>query len=153
MTDLRSITQLLLRLTLGVVFFAHGWEKLVIKGIDKTAILFGDGPGGKNGFEIPFPTAAAHFAAWAEVLGGASLILGVLLPFVGVVLAATMVGAGYYGHHDNGFWIQQNGWEFNLVLAVAVLAVGFAVPGAVSIDHYLKQRRAKIQRGQAVANN
>ena len=53
MTDLRSITQLLLRLTLGVVFFAHGWEKLVIKGIDKTAILFGDGPGGKNGFEIP----------------------------------------------------------------------------------------------------
>ena len=83
MTDLRSITQLLLRLTLGVVFFAHGWEKLVIKGIDKTAILFGDGPGGKNGFEIPFPTAAAHFAAWAEVLGGAALILGVLLPFVG----------------------------------------------------------------------
>ena len=87
------------------------------------------------------------------MLGGAALILGVLLPFVGVVLAATMVGAGYYGHHDNGFWIQQNGWEFNLVLAVAVLAVGFAVPGAVSIDHYLKQRRAKIQRGQAVANN
>jgi putative oxidoreductase len=152
MTGLRSITQFLLRLTLGVVFFAHGWEKLVIKGIDKTAILFGDGPGGKNGFDIPFPTAAAHFAAWAEVLGGAALILGVLLPVVGVVLAATMIGAGYYGHHDNGFWIQQNGWEFNLVLAVAVLAVGFAVPGVLSLDHYLTQRRTKIQRGETVSN-
>ena len=103
MTDLRSITQLLLRLTLGVVFFAHGWEKLVIKGIDKTAILFGDGPGGKNGFEIlpdrrrPFRCVGPR-CSWRR-----ALILGVLLPFVGVVLAATMVGAGYYGHHDNGF--------------------------------------------------
>lgn len=153
MSDFRSLSQLLLRVTLGVVFFAHGWEKLVIKGVDKTAILFGDGPGGKNGFGIPLPTVAAHFAAWVEVLGGVALIVGALLPFVGVLLAATMAGAGYYGHHENGFWIQQNGWEFNLVLGVAVLAVGFAAPGVASVDHYLKQRRAKIQQGRPVSNS
>ncbi|GAB08533.1 hypothetical protein GOARA_012_00830 [Gordonia araii NBRC 100433] len=135
MTNLRTVTQLLFRVTLGVVFFLHGWEKLSIKGVDKTAQMFDKHLG------IPFPTVAAHFATWAEILGGIALILGVLLPYVGVVLAATMVGAGYYGHHENGFWIQQNGWEFNLVLAVAVLAVGFAAPGVLSLDHYLRERR------------
>ncbi|GED96599.1 DoxX family protein [Gordonia crocea] len=137
MTNLRTITQFLFRITLGVVFVAHGWEKLYIKGVDKTAMMF------DKHLHIPFPTAAAHFATWAELLGGLALIVGVLLPFVGVLLAATMIGAGYYGHHENGFWIQQNGWEYNLVLAVAVLAVGFAVPGVAAADHYLKGRRTR----------
>ncbi|MFT3898913.1 MAG: DoxX family protein [Gordonia sp. (in: high G+C Gram-positive bacteria)] len=142
MATLRSTSLLLLRLTLGVVFIAHGWEKLHIKGIDKTTVLFGDGrPPQLEGFGIPFARQAAYFATWVELLGGLALILGVLLPFVGVLLAATMAGAGYYGHRDHGFWIQQNGWEFNLVLGVAVLAVGFAVPGVLSLDHYLRKRR------------
>ncbi|QKT06085.1 DoxX family protein [Gordonia sp. X0973] len=145
MSKMRSVTSFLLRVTVGAVFIAHGWEKLAIKGIDKTTILFGDGPGGQHGFHIPFPGVAAHIAAWTELIGGIALILGVLLPFVGVLLAATMVGAGYYGHHGSGFWIQQNGWEYNLVLAVAVLAVGFAVPGALSVDHYRRNRGASAR--------
>ena len=137
MATLRTITQFLLRITLGVVFVAHGWEKLAIKGVDKTATMF------DKHLQIPFPTAAAHFATWVELLGGLALIVGALLPYVGVVLAATMVGAGYYGHHDTGIWIQQNGWEFNLVLAVAVLAVGFATPGVLAVDHHMRERRQR----------
>ncbi|GAA3026928.1 DoxX family protein [Gordonia defluvii] len=143
MTSARTATQLLLRITLGVVFVAHGWEKLHIKGVDKTAMMF------DKHLHIPFPAAAAHFATWAELLGGLALIVGVLLPYVGVLLAATMIGAGYYGHHDKGFWIQQNGWEFNLVLAVAVLAVGFAAPGAAAVDHYVGARRRTPATGRA----
>ncbi|MFT4201420.1 DoxX family protein [Gordonia sp. (in: high G+C Gram-positive bacteria)] len=136
MAHVRTATLFLLRITLGVVFIAHGWEKLHLKGIDKTAAMF------DKHLHIPYPTAAAYFATWAELLGGIALILGVLLPYVGVLLAATMIGAGYYGHHENGFWIQKNGWEFNLVLAAAVLAVGFAVPGITALDHYLRKRRS-----------
>ena len=63
-----------------------------------------------------------------EVVGGLGLVLGVLLPVVGVLLAAVMVGALVTAHLSNGFFSSDGGFEYVLVLAAASLALGFSGP-------------------------
>jgi putative oxidoreductase len=47
-----------------------------------------------------------------------------------------MLVAGWTVHRRNGFFIVKEGWEYNLVLATAAVAVAVA-PGRLSLDHVL----------------
>lgn len=115
---LRDLTILLARLAVGVTFLLHAYQKLVINGMD----------GVSAGFEkmgIPLPAAAAWFTALVELCGGLALVLGVLLPVAGVLLAAVMVGAAVTAH-PGAFFATDGGFEYVLVLAVTSLALGFS---------------------------
>jgi putative oxidoreductase len=125
---------LLLRLTLGAVFLAHGAQK-----------AFGafGGPGfeaasgfiGSMGFRPARVWAAV--AVGGELVAGLLFVLGLLTPLAGLLVLATMAVAIAKVHGPKGFFAQDGGFEYNLVLIIAAVAVAAVGPGAFSLDHLL----------------
>ena len=134
------------RIMLGVVFIAHGWQKLAINGMDATVQGF-------TNLGIPAPTLAAYFTAIAELVGGGLLILGALLPLVGLALAGVMLGALYYVHSDGGFFSREGGYEYVLLLAVLSITIGFSGGGKWALDSlWLNAKKAEsAEEAQAPA--
>jgi len=125
---------LALRLALGAVFLAHGAQK----GFG----AFG-GPGfeGATGFigSLGFRPARlwAGLAVGGELAAGFLFLLGLLTPVASLLALATMAVAIAKVHGPKGFFIQNGGYEYNLVLIVAALAGAVMGPGALSLDHVL----------------
>ena len=125
---------LALRLAVGLVFLSHGAQK----GLGS----FG-GPGfaGATGFigSLGFRPARvwAALAVGGELLAGALLVLGLLTPLAAVLVVSTMAVAVATVHGPKGFFVQNGGYEYNLILAIAALALAGTGPGAYSLDHLL----------------
>ncbi|MGN8051027.1 DoxX family protein [Curtobacterium sp. 22159] len=125
-TTSTSIGLTVLRIVLGVVFIAHGAQKFA-QGIPNVAEGF-------SGMGVPLAEVAAPLVAGLELVGGVLLVLGVATRVVGVLLAADMVVAGLLAHGSAGFFAQDGGFEYVLVLAVASLAVALTGAGRFSVD-------------------
>jgi putative oxidoreductase len=115
-----KIGRLLLRLAVGGFFFGHGTQKLFGwfggNGLDATAQGFealGLRPGKPN----------AIVAGAAEAGGGALLATGLATPLAASVLTATMLTAIKSVHGKNGPWLNNGGYEYNVVLIGAVLTL------------------------------
>ena len=80
-------------------------------------------------------------AGVAETTGGALLALGALTPLAGALITSTMTTAVRKVHGPNGPWIQQQGYEYNLVLITLVAALVDCGPGSPSVDRALGIRR------------
>ncbi len=126
------------RLVLGIVFFAHGAQKMLGwfggYGFSNTMSAFTQGG---------MPTPLAFFMIFVEFFGGLSLLLGLLSRLAGLGITALMVGAIAMVHGRFGFfmnWMGQQkgeGFEFHLLaiaLAVLILVRG---AGAFSVDRLL----------------
>lgn len=110
-TDLlRSWGITLLRVTVGVVFVAHGGQKFFM-GFHQVAEYLG-------GLEIPEPTVAAILLTAVEFFGGLAMIFGILARYVAIMLAFDMAVAIITFHWRNGFFMP-NGIEFPMVLLVS----------------------------------
>ena len=124
---------LLLRVVIGLVFFAHGTQK-----------LFGwwGGPGlqGTKGWlgsmGLRMPAAMALLVALSES-SGLLLAAGFLTPLAALFTASAMIVAIGSVHWKNGFWNTAQGYEFNLSLVAVAVAVATAGPGRFSIDRAL----------------
>ncbi|KAB1554268.1 DoxX family protein [Corynebacterium sp. 319] len=130
MTTLRDISLVLARVILGVVLFAHGWQKYNDWTIAGTGQSFGNAG-------VPYPELSAQFATYFEMVGGALLILGLLVRFIGPILAIQMAGAFWFMHRDSGIFASNGGWELVGVIAAAGLALSSAGAGRISLDHLL----------------
>lgn len=130
----QSVATTIARVILGIVFFAHGWQKLFTNGIDNTAAFF-------EMIGTPFPTASAWLAALAELIGGGALIIGLAVPLFSIILIINMIGAIFYAHIDAGFWAGDGGYELPLVLIAGLIAVGIANQGPLSVDGQVLSRR------------
>ncbi|MGO9322707.1 MAG: DoxX family protein [Solirubrobacteraceae bacterium] len=126
-----KIGRLLLRLSVGGFFVGHGTQKLFGwfggHGLQATAESFeqlGLRPGKAN----------AIAAGAAEAGGGALLALGLATPLAASALTATMMTAIETVHAKNGPWLSKGGYEYNVVLIAAVLALVEAGPGGLSLD-------------------
>jgi len=126
-----KFARLLLRLVLGGLFIGHGTQKLFGwfegPGLDATAQGFeamGARPGRLN----------AIAASGTETAGGALLALGLATPLAASSLIAVMLTAINRVHLKNGFWVAKGGYEFNLTLIAALLALVEAGPGPLSFD-------------------
>jgi putative oxidoreductase len=132
-------TLTLLRLALGVIFFAHGAQKTL-------GWFGGYGFTGTMGFftqTMHVPAPFAFLAICAEFLGGIGLILGALGRVAAFGIATNMVVAVLMVHAQFGLFMnwsgQQKGegFEYHL-LAIAVAAVIMARgSGAFSVDRAL----------------
>ncbi len=132
-------TLTIIRTILGVVFFAHGAQKLLG--------WFG-GPGLKETMRtmheylgLPLPLAFAAVAT--EFLGGLGLVVGLLSRVAAVGIGVTMLAAivmvhGRYGLFMDWFGARKNhGYEYHL-LAIALVVVLIAKgSGAFSLDRVL----------------
>ncbi|MEU4641911.1 DoxX family protein [Micromonospora sp. NPDC023814] len=141
-TTVRDVAMLLARIGVGIVFFAHGWQKLVTNGVDGTAAFF-DQAG------VPLPTLSAWFATGVELLGGAALVLGAAVPIAGVLLALDMLGAFIFVHVGNGLFVDKGGYELVLVLGAASLLLAAVGAGRLSVDHLLTGRRRAAEPAPA----
>ncbi len=70
---------LVLRIVLGIIFIAHGWQK--IQGMEGTIQFFG---------MLGFSAFWAYVATYAEFLGGIAVILGIFTRIGGFLIAITM---------------------------------------------------------------
>ncbi len=133
-----SIGRLLLRATVGGFFIGHGTQKLFGwfggGGLDATAQSFE-----KLGLRPPRANALA--AGLAEAGGGAALALGLATPLAAGALTATMLTAVKRVHYRNGPWATKGGYEYNLVLIAAVIALAEVGPGELSLDAALGRER------------
>jgi putative oxidoreductase len=124
-----NIGLLLWRLTVGLTLAAHGSQK-----------LFGwfGGPG--QFFELlGFRPGRGHalLAGLAETVGGLLLALGFMTPLGTAVVVGVMLVAVVSVHIPKDFFVQNGGYEYDLVLAVAVLMIAFTGPGSLSVDAFL----------------
>jgi putative oxidoreductase len=133
-----KIGRLLLRLTVGGFFFGHGTQKLIGwfggHGIEPTAQMFeslGMRPGRRN----------AIAAGAAEAAGGAGLALGLATPLAAAAVTSVMLTAINRVHLKNGPWATNGGYEYNVVLIAAALAITEVGPGELSLDHALGNER------------
>jgi putative oxidoreductase len=125
---------LVLRVTVGLLFAGHGAQKLWGyfggHGLAGTGVSFeslGLRPGRLH----------ATVAGATELTGGVLLALGFLTPLAGALLSAVMVTAIWTVHASHGVWASDGGYEYNLVLLAAVLALSAIGAGAWSLDHAL----------------
>jgi putative oxidoreductase len=121
-----------LRLVVGLGFAAHGAQKLFGvfggHGIEGTGVFFdqiGLRPGKRH----------ASLAGAAEFFGGLLIALGLFTPFAAAALIAVMTAAVLTVHLHNGFFVAENGYEYNLVMVAAVFALAGVGAGEWSLDN------------------
>ena len=116
-----------LRVIVGFIFAAHGWQKFTEFTIAGTQAAFG-----KMG--VPAADVVAPIAATIELVGGIALIAGVLTRVFGALLALDMLGALFLVHAPAGLFAEKGGYELVLALAAAAAAVALTGAGRISID-------------------
>jgi putative oxidoreductase len=120
----------LLRLATGLILATHGAQKLFGwfggPGLDGTGQFFetiGFLPGRRH----------ALMAGLAETGGGLLLALGLFTP-IGAALICSVMVVAVTVHMKNGFFAQNGGYEYAIVLGIAALSVAFTGPGSLSLD-------------------
>jgi len=130
-----------LRLVLGVVFFAHGAQKML-------GWFGGYGFRASMGFfthGMHVPALFAFLAICAEFFGGLGLIAGFLARIAAFGLACNMLVAVYLVHLHNGFFMnwsgkqQGEGFEYHLLALALLFAILIRGAGALSIDRLLSR--------------
>jgi putative oxidoreductase len=138
-TDDNAAT-LVLRLVLGVVFFAHGAQKMLgwFGGHGFTATM------GMFTHYMHIPAPLAFLAICAEFFGGLGLIFGLLTRVAALGISVNMVVAIATVHAHNGFFMNWSGmqkgegYEYHLlVLAIAAFLM-IRGAGAASLDRLLQ---------------
>lgn len=122
-----------LRVITGLIFVAHGGQKLFVFGFDGVAAGFGQ-------MGVPLAAVTGPFVALLEFFGGIALIAGVLTRLVSVGLAFTMVGALLLVHLAGGFFMP-TGIEFTLSLLGSTILLALTGAGAYSLDNLIARRR------------
>lgn len=131
----------MLRMVVGTLFVGHGLQKLAgwfgghgLKATGESFEQMGLTPGQ--------PHAAA--AGVAETAGGALLCAGLLTPLGASMVTGSMAVAVHKVHGKNGLWVEDGGFEYNLLLAAVAFALAAEGPGALSLDERLRTGRTGL---------
>jgi putative oxidoreductase len=130
------------RLVLGIVFFAHGAQKVLGWwggfGYSGTMNAF------TNMMHIPAPLA--FLAILAEFLGGLGLLVGLLARVAAFGIGVNMLVAVLMIHRHVGFFMnwyggqQGEGWEYHLLAVAMAVVILVRGAGAYSIDAALTSK-------------
>lgn len=126
-----DLTQLILRLALGLTLVAHGWNKVF-------------GTGGLSGTQGWFESLGlrpawvhARVAAGTEIGAGLLAIVGLATGLSAMAFVGLMVVAMRTDHRGKGYFVFKGGWEYVLFVAAAAVALAAGGPGRWSVDHLI----------------
>ncbi|MHA3025473.1 MULTISPECIES: DoxX family protein [Chromohalobacter] len=132
-----SLVPLALRIPAGIIFMAHGAQKLFgwfggygLEGTGQWLASIGLEPG----------YLMALAAGSAEFFGGIALLIGLLIRPAALALAVTMLVAIFSVHVANGLFMSNNGYEFALSLLAITVSLAISGAGRASLDRYLTRQ-------------
>ncbi len=130
----------MLRLVLGVVFFAHGAQKMLGwfggYGFHATMGFFG---------HLGLPAPVAFLVICTEFFGGLGLIVGLLTRIAALGIGGEMIGAIFLVHLPNGFFMnwtgaqKGEGVEYHLLVLAMAGTLLLRGAGKFSADHALSE--------------
>ena len=130
---------LALRIPVGLIFAAHGAQKLFgwfggygLEGTGQWMGSIGLAPG----------YLMALLAGSAEFFGGLALVLGLLVRPAAAALAFAMLVAIFTVHIDKGLFVTNNGYEFGLALVAVAVSLVVTGAGRASLDAALVAKTA-----------
>lgn len=129
-----SLTLLVLRIIIGIIFIAHGYPKL----------FKSPGPQGMAGYlkslNVPAPILFAYIVGVVEFFGGIALVLGLLTRYAAIFIAINMLGAMTKVKFKTGLVtkVMEGGWAGGFELDLALFGIAFALiflgAGKFSVD-------------------
>ena len=132
-----GFSALALRVPVGIIFMAHGAQKLFswfggygLEGTGQWMESMGIAPG----------YLMALAAGSAEFFGGLFLVLGLLTRPSALVLSITMLVAIFSVHFQNGLFMSNNGYEFALSLLAVSVALAMSGAGKLAIDNLIAEK-------------
>ena len=122
-----DLSLIIVRLIVGIIFVAHGSQKLFGLGLSGMVEMMGP---------IGIPVTIGEF------FGGLGLIAGFLCRFSAGSLIVIMIGAIAMVHGKNGFFlgagqVRDAGFEYNLALIGLLFPILLAGPGKFAIGRFL----------------
>ena len=145
---LRDWAPLPIRLIVGYGFIAHGFAKLT-RGPDTFAVIL-------HTLGVPLPGIAAWATTAVEILGGAAVFTGLLIPIASIPMAVVLLAALFTVHLPYGFFsvklaqVTESGTKFGpvgyeiLLLYLGGLAtLSLSGPGRLSLDRWLENARLR----------
>lgn len=117
----------ILRIVVGIIFVAHGYQKLFKIGFHGVGGMFGH-------LGIPLPMFFAIVVTLVEFVGGILLITGLATRIPAAMLAIDMIVAIATVHARRGFFNQGGGFEFPLILLAACICLFLTGGGAASLE-------------------
>ncbi|GAM60092.1 membrane protein [Vibrio ishigakensis] len=134
-----GFSALALRVPVGIIFMAHGAQKLFgwfggygLEGTGQWMESIGLAPG----------YWMAMLAGSGEFFGGLAIAIGLLTRPSAFALAITMLVAIFAVHFENGLFMANNGYEFGLALLAASVSLVFSGAGSASVDNIIAHKQA-----------
>jgi putative oxidoreductase len=138
------------RLVVGYGFMAHGYAKFSRGPETFAAVLHTLG--------VPEPLLAAWAATLTELIGGAAVMLGVLIPWVSIPMGFVLLTALVTVHLPYGFFSVKFaevtetgikfgpvGYEILLLYMAGLAALVLGGPGALSLQGWIDRRQQRAQ--------
>lgn len=116
---------LITRLSLGGILLSHGLLKVLVFTVPGTVEYFAS---------LGLPAVAAYLTMFAEVVGGAAILLGVYTRLAALLSIPLLLGA-LWAHAGNGWLFSSagGGWEFPLLLVLLAGAVALQGGGSYAV--------------------
>jgi len=127
----------ILRVVVGVIFLAHGGQKIFVFGFPGVAGAFAQ-------MGVPAASLLGPFVALVEFFGGLALISGLLTRLASLGLMSTMIVAISLVHLKAGFF-NPAGIEFPLSLLASTLMLAVTGAGSWSLDSVIGGRGSKVE--------
>lgn len=122
-----DLVSLILRIAIGTLFVVHGYPKLSSAQRKQ---------GGAWMKSLGMPAGLVAFGGIAEFFGGLALLLGILTPIVAVLAALWMLSTLWFSISK----LKKKyagGYELDVTMVLAALALALLGSGIFSIDHLL----------------
>jgi len=125
----KDLALLVLRLGIGAIFIAHGWQK--IHGIDMITPFFQG---------LGFGKFLVYVVSYGEFIGGIALILGLMTRFMSLFLGGIMAVVLLYVKFGNPL-IGQNSVELDLALFVSFVVLMLMGSGKYGVDYFCMNKK------------
>ncbi|WP_137045086.1 DoxX family protein [Pseudolabrys sp. FHR47] len=125
-----DIAYALLRVVVGVMFLMHVAFKYKIGAAAVAANIMA-----KNGLEPALPLAYVTMAF--ETVGGIALVLGLFTRFFAAANGILIAVALFAVHFANGYGASGGGYEYVLLIGVALLLIAMQGGGRYSADRFI----------------